>query len=81
MNKHGSIPINIQTVHRINPAICLYLTRARAWITDTMWVFLFNVLMRENVNRFVEMGGVVDHNCFNFLCIIGNIFPIPLRTI
>jgi len=37
--------------------------------------------MRENVNRFVEMGGVVDHNCFNFLCIIGNIFPIPLRTI
>jgi hypothetical protein len=32
--------------------------------------FVLNEARREVIVRFVDIGGIVDHYCFNFLCFV-----------
>jgi len=42
-----------------------------------MVVFVFNVLMLEVIVCFVDIGGITDHHCLNFLFIFIQLSIIP----
>ena len=60
-------------INRFNPATSLCLSQARTWISNIMLlslIFVFNELRWEVIVCFVDIGGIVDHHCLNFLFII-----------
>ena len=50
------------------------LSQAETWISNVICHgrFVFNELWREAIARFVDIGGIVDYHCLNFLFIIIN---------
>ena len=57
-------PPTICTCHKPGPG---FLT---SYIIVTSLFFMFNVLRSEVNACFVDIGGIVDHHCLNFLFII-----------
>ena len=66
----GGDPIN-----QVNPTIFISLSQARTCIFNAMCCgllklfFMFNVFRQEVVVHFVDIGGIVDRHCLNFLLI------------
>ena len=55
-------------ISRFNPITFLCLSKAKIWISNVICsAFFFGV---EVIYRFVDIGGIVDHHCLNFLFII-----------
>ena len=54
-----------------NPVTCLCLSKARTWISNIPFSFCVQwVQLRwEMILRFVDIGGIDDHHCLNFLFI------------
>ena len=47
----------------------LYVTDKRSCLSAITWIFRLNELNWEVVVHFVDIGGIVDHHCLNFLFI------------
>ena len=60
----------------LNPTICLCLSQARTWISNVICRGLFCVqwvqLRWEVIVGFLDIGGIDDHHCLNFLFINNN---------
>jgi hypothetical protein len=57
-------------INQFNPTTFLCLSQTRTWISNVVVFFMFNILRQEVVVRFVDIDGIVDHHCLNFLFII-----------
>ena len=56
------------SIDRFNPVTFLFPSQARTWISIVRFVcFMFNGLVWEVVVCFVDIDGIVDHHCLNFL--------------
>ena len=62
-------------INRFNPRTFLCLSQARTWISIIIrhGLFMFNDLRWELIVYFVNIGGIVDHHCLNFLIIKDNL--------
>ena len=58
------------TVHRFNPAIFLWLSQPGFPTPYVVVFFVFDYLMWKMIVWFVDIGGIVDYHCLNFLFII-----------
>jgi hypothetical protein len=71
-------------INRCNPATFLCLSQARIWISKVICSGLICVqwvqLGWEVIVCFVDIGGIVDHHCLNFLFII-TFVPFNTREI
>ena len=62
-------------INQVNPIIFMSLSQARTCIFNAMCCgllklfFMFNVFRQEVVVHFVDIGGIVDRHCLNFLLI------------
>ena len=55
----------------LTPPQFLCLSQARTWISNVIChgLFMFSELRQEVFVRFVDIGGIGDHHCLNFLII------------
>jgi hypothetical protein len=66
------------------PHLCACPKSAPGFPTSYVVVlFCFNELRREEIFRFVDIGGIVDHHCFNifFMILMKLFFIFPLYPI
>ena len=65
--------IVLDPIYRFNPATFLCLSQARTWIFNVICHGNFCVqwvqIKWEMIVRFVDIGGIDDHHCLNFLLI------------
>ena len=61
-------------INQFNPAMFLWLFQSRTWIPNVIHCDLFCVqwvrLQWEVIVSFVDIGGIHDHHCLNFLFIM-----------
>ena len=55
----------------LTPPHFVCLSQARTWISNVICggLFVLSKWRREMIVRFVDIGGIVDHHCLNFLFI------------
>jgi len=67
MNPQYMVKQKNVTFNRFNTTTVLCLSQTRTWISNTICrgFFVFNELRSEVIVHFVDIGGIVDHQCIN----------------
>jgi len=56
-----------RSVNRFNPAIFLYPSQARNGKSYVVILYVFSELRWDVIACFIDIGGIDDHHCLNFL--------------